>query len=92
MQSIYDSHYEGALAAAEYVPQWESLKGKVDTERYEKTRALFEYQAGHAIVWRDAINDWFHHISGINDAQGRVGHDPNRIRGGEYEDRWIQHG
>ena len=79
VQSIYDSHYEGALAAAEYVPQWEALKGKIDTERYEKTDALFEYQAGHAIVWRDAINDWFHRISGIDDAQGRVGHHPNRI-------------
>ena len=79
VQSIYDSHYEGALAAAEYVPQWESLKDKIDPERYEKAHALFEYQAGHAIVWRDAINNWFHHISGIDDALGRVGHDPNRI-------------
>jgi alpha-glucuronidase len=79
VQSIYDSHYEGALAAAEYVPQWESLRGKIDQERYEKTLGLFEYQAGHAIVWRDAINNWFHRISGIDDAQGRVGHDPNRI-------------
>lgn len=79
VQSIYDSHYEGALAAAEYVAQWESLKGKVDLERYEKTHALFEYQAGHALVWRDAINNWFQRISGIDDAQGRVGHDPNRI-------------
>ena len=79
VQSIYDSHYEGALAAAEYVPQWESLKSKIDPERYEKTHALFEYQAGHAIVWRDAINNWFHRISGIDDAQGRVGHHSNRI-------------
>ena len=30
VQSIYDTHYAGALAAAEYVPQWESLKGKID--------------------------------------------------------------
>jgi alpha-glucuronidase len=79
VQSVYDAHYEGARAAAEYVPQWESLKGKVDDERYEKTLALFEYQAGHALVWRDAINNWFHRISGIDDAEGRVGHDPNRI-------------
>jgi alpha-glucuronidase len=79
VQSIYDSHYEGALAAAEYVSQWESLKGKVDDQRYQQMHELFEYQAGHAIVWRDAINDWFHHISGVDDAQGRVGHHPNRI-------------
>jgi alpha-glucuronidase len=79
VQSIYDTHYAGALAAADYVPQWESLEGKIDDERYEKALGLFEYQAGHALVWRDAIDNWFHRISGIDDAQGRVGHDPNRI-------------
>jgi alpha-glucuronidase len=79
VQSIYDAHYAGALAAARYVPQWESLKGKIDDERYAKALALFTYQAGHAIVWRDAIDNWFHRISGIDDAQGRVGHDPNRV-------------
>lgn len=79
VQSIYDSHYAGALAAAEYVQQWESLKAKIDPERYQKADVLFEYQAGHSIVWRDAINNWFHRISGIDDAQGRVDHDPNRI-------------
>ena len=78
-QSVYDTHYAGALAAAEYVPQWESLRGKVDDERYAEVLGLFTYQAGHAIVWRDAINTWFHTISGIDDAQGRVGHDANRI-------------
>jgi alpha-glucuronidase len=82
VQSIYDSHYEGALAAAEYVPQWESLKGKIDPERYEQTHALFEFQGGHAIVWRDAINNWFHQISGFDDVHGRVGHHPNRIDAG----------
>lgn len=79
VQSIYDSHYAGALAAAEYVQQWESLKAKIDPERYQKTDALFGYQAGHSIVWRDAIDNWFHRISAIDDSQGRVGHDPNRI-------------
>jgi alpha-glucuronidase len=79
VQSIYDTHYAGALAAAEYVPRWESLKGKIDDERYERTLALFTYQAGHALVWRDAIDNWFQRISGIADAKGRVGHDPQRI-------------
>src|SRR6185312_7962706 len=34
IQYIYDSHYEGATSAAQYVPQWESLKGRIDDERY----------------------------------------------------------
>jgi alpha-glucuronidase len=79
IQSIYDTHYAGARAAAEYVPQWQSLKGLVDDERYQQPLALFNYQAGHAIVWRDAINNWFQRISSIPDAQGRVGHNPDRI-------------
>lgn len=79
VQSIYDTHYASALAAAQYVPQWTALKNKIDAERYAQTLKLFEFQAGHAIVWRDAINNWFQRISGIPDAQGRVGHDKGRI-------------
>jgi alpha-glucuronidase len=79
VQSIYDTHYAGALAAAEYVPQWESLKDKIDDQRYRQTLALFNFQAGHALVWRDAIDNWFQRISGIQDALSRVGHDPYRI-------------
>lgn len=37
------------------------------------------YQAGHAIVWRDSIAQFYHNISGIPDAAGRVGHHPWRI-------------
>ena len=35
--------------------------------------AQLEYQAGHAIVWRDAVTSWFQRASGIADAKGRVG-------------------
>ena len=79
VQYVYDSHYNGAATAASYVPQWMALKGKIDEERYEQTLASFVYQAGHAIVWRDAVDDWFHKISGIDDARGRVGHHSGRI-------------
>jgi alpha-glucuronidase len=79
VQSVYDTHYDSALAAAEYVPQWSALKSKIDAERYAQTLKLFEFQAGHAIVWRDAINNWFQRISGIDDAQGRVGHNKGRV-------------
>jgi alpha-glucuronidase len=30
-------------------------------------------------VWRDAVSEWFFHLSGIPDARGRVGHHLNRI-------------
>lgn len=79
IQCIYDSHYAGAEGAADMVTEWKTLKGHIDDERYERVLKLQEYQAGHAIVWRDAVNDWFHAMSGIDDEKGRVGHDPNRI-------------
>jgi alpha-glucuronidase len=41
--------------------------------------AKLEYQAGHAIVWRDAINNWFLWLSGIADATGRAGRFPGRV-------------
>lgn len=79
IQHIYDSHYEGAERAADYIKQWQSLKGHIDDERYEAVLARLEYQSGHAIVWRDAICEYFLRLSGIPDAKGRAGHHPNRI-------------
>ncbi len=79
IQHVYDSHYEGAQMAEDFVRQWSSLKGRIDDERYADVLARLEYQAGHAIVWRDAICNWFLRASSIPDAKGRVGHYPNRF-------------
>ncbi|QHN03758.1 glucosiduronase [Granulicella sp. WH15] len=79
VQHVYDSHYEGAATAASYSTEWAKLKGHVDPATYTQVADLFTYQAGHAIVWRDAVNDWFHRISGIDDTAGRVGHHSGRI-------------
>ncbi|HXU48981.1 MAG TPA: alpha-glucuronidase family glycosyl hydrolase [Candidatus Binatia bacterium] len=79
IQYIYDSHYTGAEEAAAFVREWKSLRGHVDDDRYAQILAQLEYQAGHAIVWRDSVCNYFMHISGIPDTQGRVGHYPNRI-------------
>ncbi len=78
IQYLYDAHYAGAEAVAGWVRQWQTLRGRVDDRRYREVLAQLEYQAGQAIVWRDAVNDWFHRASGIADAQGRVGHHPGR--------------
>jgi alpha-glucuronidase len=79
IQTIYDSHYDGAARANDFVASWKSLHSHVDDERYYDVLKQLTYQSGHAIVWRDAINDWFNRMSGIADAQGRVGHHPNRV-------------
>jgi alpha-glucuronidase len=79
IQYIYDSHYEGAERAAQFLHQWESVRGGIDEQRYSDVWARLEYQAGHAIVWRDAVCNWFFRISGIPDEQHRVGNHPDRI-------------
>lgn len=79
IQYIYDSHYDGAARAAEFVQEWESLKGKVDPDLYADVLARLEYQAGHAIVWRDAITQYFLRLSGIPDTKGRAGVYPQRL-------------
>jgi alpha-glucuronidase len=79
IQHIYDSHYRGASDAAQLYSDWKTLKGRIDDQRYEQVLALQQYQAGHAIVWRDAVAMWFFRMSGIADAKGRVGNYPDRI-------------
>jgi alpha-glucuronidase len=79
IQHIYDSHYAGAEQAGRFVQQWSALHGLIDEERYQAVLKRLEYQAGHAIVWRDAVNNWFLKKSGIPDRWGRAGHFPNRV-------------
>jgi alpha-glucuronidase len=73
IQHIYDSHYEGTEQAANLVVQWQSLQGQIDDERYHAVLERLQYQAKHAIVWRDTVVNWFFTMSGIPDAKGRVG-------------------
>jgi alpha-glucuronidase len=86
IQYIYDSHYEGAEAAARLGAEWATLEGKIDPAIYDGMRKRLEYQAGHAIVWRDAIVQYFLQLSGIPDDKGRAGHYPGRL---EAEDAQL---
>jgi alpha-glucuronidase len=79
IQHVYDTHYAGVEQVQEFVEQWQSLKGKIDEQRYNETLARLEYQVGHATEWRDAVCQWFFKMSGIPDKYNRVDNDPNRI-------------
>ena len=79
IQSIYDSHYEGAEEAANLGREWATLRGKIDDSLFFDVAARLDYQAGHAIVWRDAVVQYFLKLSGIPDEQGRAGHFPGRL-------------
>ena len=83
VQYIYDAHYWGAKAAAEQVPEWESLRGKVPDAIYFDMLKRLKFQAGHAIVWRDAITRYFEQMSAIADDQHRVGNYPDRTPSGK---------
>jgi len=78
IQHIYDSHYQGAEEAANYIAQWKTLAGHIDAERYRDILPRFVYQAKEAIVWRDTICNWIYNLSGIPDSKGRVGGPPAR--------------
>jgi alpha-glucuronidase len=79
IQYIYDSHYRGAAEAAELGTEWATVKGRINDKLYQEVRARLEYQVGHAIVWRDAIVQYFLKQSGIPDDQGHAGHFPGRL-------------
>ena len=73
IQHIYDSHYEGAERAREFVGRWQILDGHIDEDRYNDILKRFEFQAGEAMKWRDAICAWAYRESGIPDQRGRTG-------------------
>ena len=72
IQHVYDSHYEGAATASDYVSRWKLLKGHIDDQRYLDVLGRLEYQSEQAVVWRDTIDGWFYRTSGIADDKGRV--------------------
>jgi len=78
IQHIYDSHYEGAEHARDFVPQWKTIQGHVDGERYGQVLTMLEYEAKEAIVWRDAICQWIYALSGIPDQKDRIGNQGDR--------------
>ncbi|PNS18132.1 hypothetical protein CAC42_3577 [Sphaceloma murrayae] len=79
IQRFYDAHYAGAQTAEGFLAQWESLRGLVDEQRWAEVDFRFRYQAGHAITWRDTVNDFYRNMTGIEDELGRVGNHPYRI-------------
>ncbi|MEV5029575.1 alpha-glucuronidase family glycosyl hydrolase [Paenibacillus sp. LPE1-1-1.1] len=72
IQHIYDTHFEGAEAAAALLNDWLTLKGKVNVKDFELVASRLSEQREHAKEWRDMINTYFYRKSGIADSQGRL--------------------
>ena len=71
IQHIYDTHFEGAEKAEEFLATIKSLKESIPAEMYERMVERFEHQAAHSKDWRDIVNSYFYRKSGIPDAHGR---------------------
>ncbi len=68
IQYLYDCHYEGAAQAAQFVTDWAVARRAASIPHSTPTCSpRLQYQAGHAIVWRDAIVQYFLKLSGIPD-------------------------
>ncbi|CZS99031.1 probable alpha-glucuronidase precursor [Rhynchosporium graminicola] len=85
IQHFYDEHYDGSATAQTFPTQWESLRGLVDDHRHKQLELNFKYQAGHSLVWRDAINGFYFEKCGIPDELGRVGNYKYRIEAESME-------
>lgn len=72
LQHIYDTHFEGAMEAEEFLELWKELKEYLEEQVYERTLLRFQHQSAHAKEWRDVINSYFFRKSGIGDQAGRI--------------------
>jgi alpha-glucuronidase len=72
IQHIYDTHFEGAEAAAALLDDWLSVRGKINEEDFELVASRLSEQHDHAKEWRDVINTYFYRKSGISDRQDRL--------------------
>lgn len=71
LQHIYDTHFEGAEEAKQFLQMWKELKGEIDEEAYQRILERFIHQKGHAAEWRDVINSYFYRKTLIPDRHGR---------------------
>ena len=79
IQHFYDAQYAGAETAQTFLTKWAALKGHIDDGRFEHVAFVLAYQAGHSIVWRDAVNEFYRAKCGIADEKNRVSNHPWRI-------------
>lgn len=71
IQELYDRHFNGVDNAREFLRDWETLRGKIDDERFEHVRERLAGQIGYAEEWCRAFNGYFKTLSGIPDEQRR---------------------
>jgi alpha-glucuronidase len=71
LQHIYDTHFEGAKEAEEFLMLWSELEGLIEEEAYLRVLQRLNHQKEHAKEWRDVINSYFYRKTLIPDQYGR---------------------
>ena len=59
------SYYKGVDDVRYMQKVWDSLKGKMDAERFEQVASLLKYQEQEAVWWRDGCLLFFQQYSGL---------------------------
>lgn len=72
IQHIYDTHFEGSKEVENMYDDWQSLKGIIDDEVFERVTKRLEHQKEHSKEWRDVINSYFWRKTKIADELGRT--------------------
>ncbi|WP_163509107.1 alpha-glucuronidase family glycosyl hydrolase [Fodinicola acaciae] len=67
IQHIYDSHFDGLLAAERLRRQWRTVR--TDPSRFAAILDRFDHQVAHATIWRDTITEYFFEWSRILDVR-----------------------
>jgi alpha-glucuronidase len=71
LQHIYDTHFEGAKEAEQFMSMWTELQGLVDLDVYQRVLERLQHQMHHAREWCDVINSYFYRKTGIKDQYER---------------------
>ena len=65
IEHIYASRRQGVWRARALRDLWLSLRDEIDPVRFNRIMDKFDQQVAHAIVWRDALTQFFHELSGV---------------------------
>ncbi len=71
IQHIYDTHFEGVEEVEDMIKSWESLKGLIAEDVYQRVEERLQIQLESSKEWRDRINTYFYRKSGVEDEKNR---------------------
>lgn len=71
IQHIYDTHFEGANEAEDFLTWFMELETYIEEKVYHRTVERLTHQKEHSLEWRDMLNTYFYRKSGIPDVKGR---------------------